>query len=314
MSLPPASRKALRSGSAASTACAGLFLGLREIVGEILTAEIPVGLVEHHVGEVAGREAVDERSLDALGLAAGKPQLPADRVRLAARRPAGKDRLAGGVLHARIDLLQRRDLRRGQAFVRFARLAKEARGVEMALPGIIEHAVFAMAGLERRVGHDRELFWRNPAVRSRGESLIGPHSIGQQSRPVIRRRAGDDAVIVLRETLRFHQRFPAAVRTASEIGVRGSFPVIGFDDRLGRRGRLMDRTPAEIHDLLGMAESPARVERTAGRGRCRLPKPRNRPSAPKPSLYRPRIRRSRHCRRPHICRSKPLLAAATPRT
>ena len=133
----------------------------------------------------------------------------------------------------------------------------------MALPRIIENAVFAMAGFERGVGHDRELFGRNPAVRGRGEGLIGRLSIGQQSRPVIRRRAGDDAVIVLRETLGLHQRFPAAVRAAGEIGTRGSFPVIGFDDRLGRRGRLMDRPPAEIRDLLGMAESPAGVERTA---------------------------------------------------
>ena len=140
----------------------------------------------------------------------------------------------------------------------------------MALRGIIENAVFAVAGLERRVGHDGELFRRDPAVGRRGEGLIGPHSIGEQSRPEIRRRAGDDALIILRETLSFHQGFPAAVRTAGEIGVGGRLRVVGFDDRLGRRRRLMDRPPAEVDDLLRMAEGPARVQIPAPMARvCR---------------------------------------------
>src|ERR1700761_8389285 len=78
-----------------------LFLRLRESVGEILAMEAPVGLVENHVGEIAGRKAVDKRTFEELGgVGAGQPQAPGHGASLAAWRIAGKDRLASSVLHA----------------------------------------------------------------------------------------------------------------------------------------------------------------------------------------------------------------------
>ena len=59
-------------------------------------------------------------------------------------------------MQAGIDRLQRGDLRRGKTLARLTGFANEARWVEMALPGIIENAVLAMAGFKRRVGYDRE--------------------------------------------------------------------------------------------------------------------------------------------------------------
>ena len=183
----------------------------------------------------------------------------------------------------------------------------------MALPGIIDDAVFAMTGFERRIGYDGELVGRNPTVRRLGNGLIGPDPVAQQSRPEICRRARDDAVVVLRETLGFHQRFPAAVRAAGEIGVGGRLRVIGFDNRFGRRRRLMDRPPPEIRDLFGMAEGPARLQiSSVMAGVCRRHRVAPLP-APDPSRRRGRIRRNRRCRRPRICRSRPPEAAARPR-
>ena len=37
--------------------------------------------------------------------------------------------------------------------------------------------------------------------------------------------AGDDAVVIFRESLRFHERFAAAVRATSEIGTSSSLRV-----------------------------------------------------------------------------------------
>src|SRR5262249_26453813 len=156
----------------------GLLLSLREIVGDILTAEIPVRLVEDHIGEISGPEAVEQRSDYPLGLAATNPEAPRRGARLAARRVAGKDRLSRRVLRAGIDLLQRRDVGFGETLVRLAGFANDTGLAEMALTGFVEKAVLAVARFERRIGHHRELFGRNPAVRRRGESLIGPDRIG----------------------------------------------------------------------------------------------------------------------------------------
>ena len=115
-----------------------------------------------------------------------------------------------------------------------------------------------------RLCHGRQFLRRKPAARLGGQSLLVPDRIGQQSRPGIRGRAGDDPVIVLGETLSFQERFPAAVRAAAKIGMRGGFRIIGFDDRLGRGRRFVDGPPTKVHDLFGMPQRPSCVERAAG--------------------------------------------------
>jgi len=81
----------------------------------------------------------------------------------------------------------------------------------MALAWIFDDAVLAMAGLERRLRHKGEVFGRNPAVGRGSEGLLNPDPVCDQFRPEIRGITGDDAVVVLWETLSLHQGFPAAV-------------------------------------------------------------------------------------------------------
>ena len=88
----------------------------------------------------------------------------------------------------------------------------------------------------------------------------------------MRRRAGDDAVVVGRIALRFHQRFLPALRAADEIAVSRFFPVVRGGDRLACYGCGMDRAMAVVGDFFGRAECEAADTRSivvAGIGRCR---------------------------------------------
>ena len=83
-------------------------------------------------------------------------------------------------------------------------------------------------------------------------------------RPVICRCSGDNAVIIAGESLRFHQRLPAAVRTAREICVlQRMLAVKLFHNRLRVPRHFVNRTIAEIGHFLRMADRPASVR--AGR-------------------------------------------------
>ena len=125
-------------------------------------------------------------------------------------RIAGKDRLARGVLHARIDLLQRRDLRRGQAFVRFARFAQEAQGRRDSpgssrMPFSPWQALSVASVTTESFSGESQLSGVSERVSSVQTPLV---SVGRE----IRRRAGDDPVIVFWKPLSFHKRMLATRR------------------------------------------------------------------------------------------------------
>jgi len=81
--------------------------------------------------------------------------------------------------------------------------------------------------------------------------------------PVVGGSTGEDSVEILGEALGFHQRLTAAVGTTLEIGVRCRPAVERLDQALGVHVGFMQRAVAEIHDLLRVFESPARVRAVA---------------------------------------------------
>src|SRR5208337_496356 len=104
----------------------GLLLRVRESLNDILIVDAPIGLVENHIREKAGPEAVYEASRGALGVASSNPKRPGRRTCLSARRIAGEDRFPIGVLGPGIDFPQRGSFRFGKAALRLTRLADEA--------------------------------------------------------------------------------------------------------------------------------------------------------------------------------------------
>ena len=77
------------------------------------------------------------------------------------------------------------------------------------------------------------------------------------------RIAGDDAVVVGREALRFHHRLVAAGRAAVEVGAIGKPAGVVADDQLARFGHQVNRAIRPVDDLLRDGRC-----RTSGRRRC----------------------------------------------
>ena len=96
-------------------------------------------------------------------------------------------------------------------------------GVEAALPGVVDQAVRdsveRVAGVERRLVQERVLLLWNVAGLVLENDEPRPHRRRREMRPVVRGRAGDDAVEVLREALGFLQPLLAARGAAVPVGV-----------------------------------------------------------------------------------------------
>src|SRR5438128_8844187 len=91
--------------------------------------------------------------------------------------------------------------------------------------------------------------------------------------PVIRGRAGDDAVVIVRVALGFHQSLASAVRAGVEIGALWRGAIERPDDGLGVYRCFVDGAMPEIDDLLRMVEGPfgglaAVLMACIGGGRC----------------------------------------------
>jgi len=111
----------------------------------------------------------------------------------------------------------------------------------------------------------------NGAGRVGEEGLLVPDEAAEQVRPIVRRSAGHDAVEVVREPLRFHQRLASAVRAADEVRARRAIAVEGSDHGLRVVGRFLESAEAEVDDFLvvsgGEGRGPADVAVVgAGRG------------------------------------------------
>ena len=231
-----------------------LLLRVGEIAFPVDRAVVPVRIVKQPVLEEADAHRflrIHDVGAPALSRRVAEP--------FAAARPAGENLLAGlRVLDAVVGLLRRLDLRGGQAARLVAVLAQQLRRIEMATARIVDDAVLeavdAVARFDRRPGQQRQLGLRNdrlavlvvrrdPRVQE-GERL--PDA-------VVRRIAGDDAVVVVGIALRFGQRLLAAGGAADEIRLVGEAAAGVADDQLGRLGHHVHRAVAVVDQLFGMA-------------------------------------------------------------
>jgi hypothetical protein len=171
---------------------------------------------------------------------------------LGADRPAGKE--VGAVsAHRRVDGLERGDLRRGEAaVVRFAAAPRQVgRGIEPARARIIDDAVLDAVGRValrvHRIGEQAKLGGRD---RRGGERALDGAVADHRSRKVEHRRAGDDAVEVVREALRLDQALPAAGRAAVEIRSPRGAAVVRLHQLLRREDRYVNGAKRVVGEFL----------------------------------------------------------------
>src|SRR5258707_7552095 len=100
------------------------------------------------------------------------------------------------------------------------------------------------------------------------------HAPGGEVDLVVGGCAGDDAVEVLRVTLRGHQSLPSAGGAAFPIRQARATSIIGRNQCFGLDGGSVDSAIGEVGDLIGMAEckpaTAARVTGVGGRARITL--------------------------------------------
>ena len=160
------------------------------------------------------------------------------------------------VLRRRIHHLHRVHLRRRQAPVPPGTRALQHGRIEVASFRIahdpVGDAVGGVARVEYRRVHELHLFVRQPGVLVRLEMLGDTQRPGRAAHPVVPRRPGDDAVVVLRESLGLLHRLTPAGRAAEPVCVLRTIAVVGPDHLLGRDRHLVHRAPPEVDHLLGV--------------------------------------------------------------
>src|SRR5207247_1268681 len=181
-----------------------------------------------------------------------------------ARRIAGEDLLSCARVPWPVhDLHERGHLWRREARVGVDPLTQELRWIEVASPRVVDDAVHdaveRVTGGERRGLDGGELARRDVAAWSTHRRLLVPNEPHEVVRPEVGRCPDDDAIVVVGEALRFHERLPAAVRASAEVGTPGTVAVEGADDRLGPLGRFVARAIPEIDGPFRVSQGPAGV-------------------------------------------------------
>jgi hypothetical protein len=97
---------------------------------------------------------------------------------------------------------------------------------------------------------------------------IVPDKGGVSMCAIDHRRAGDDAVVIRWEKLRFDQRLLTAGRAAGEIGVSRLLPVEGPRDLFAGGRHQMGRAKPPVAPFYRVADEVVAVQR--GRGNCSL--------------------------------------------
>ena len=192
-------------------------------------------------------------------------------ISLPGSRPANISLPVLGSDDRRVDPLCGRDLRRRQAARTIAFLAREHGRIELAAARISDESVFESINgitlVERCLVQHRVLAGRDEA---RGILVCSLHRTERLKRPigaVVARSAGDDAIEILRESLRFHERHATTARTAVEVRQPGRGAIERRNCRLTLHRSLMNRAIAEVDEFLRMPDREARVgARVAGIG------------------------------------------------
>src|SRR5215470_13792125 len=89
-------------------------------------------------------------------------------------------------------------------------------------------------------------------------------------RPIASRSSGEDAVIIVGKTLRFHEALAATVRTSKKIGVLRRVAITHANQFLCDDRHGVNSAVAEVGDLFWMAESPGGVRAFGGVASVRI--------------------------------------------
>ena len=118
----------------------------------------------------------------------------------------------------------------------------------------VGHAVRRVTRCERPAIEHAQCGWRQLACRICEDGERRVEVARHQSRPVVRRHSGDDAVVVGGEPLRRHQTFVPARRAPDEIRALGRFAVEGLHERLGLHRRLVVGSVGKVDQLFRFVE------------------------------------------------------------
>ena len=218
----------------------------------------------HEIREVIGKGIVDRSVGRKLG-PLGKRHRPRPGELRAVGHSAGRQKLAFFILRPAPDQVRNPSLIRGQAIGGVGALAHEGRGVEMTGARILDHAAVVGAGGQHGLCESRDLVggqdrcpirrFVDPDIPAVNESVL----VGV----VDRRRAGDNAVIVVRIALCDLKSRPSTARASVEIGISGRLTVEGGDDRLHGDSSLAVRPVEEVHERrrIATAQAPSAIER-----------------------------------------------------
>ena len=132
-----------------------------------------------------------------------------------------------------------------------------------------------VARVRHEVVDERGLLRRDAALRMAGQTDVSFDTGRPHVDVTVRKRARDDAIVVVRVPLGFHQSHPPAGRTALEVGVLRVAIVEGLDDLLRLDRHLVGRAVPEVDHLLRVPDRPGStlflVTRVCARGR--VPEP-----------------------------------------
>ena len=163
------------------------------------------------------------------------------------------------------DLVDRVGFGGGQAILRrrVRRAADVRLGAELAgariLDDAVGDAVGGIAGLDGRGRGLRELRGRDRPTCQLLHGDLAPHLRGLESRPVDRRRIGQDALELIAELLCQQISLAPAGRAAVPVIVGRAHAVIGLGDRLRQQHLLLDAVADEIVDELQIV-SPVGID------------------------------------------------------
>jgi hypothetical protein len=95
---------------------------------------------------------------------------------------------------------------------------------------------------------------RNARLRREMQLFLIGGASRNEGRPVVRWRAGQDAIVVSGKALGFHERLSTAIGAGCEVRMLRGFLIKGGDDLLGLQGHIVDGTPAEVFHFLRMTQ------------------------------------------------------------
>jgi hypothetical protein len=104
---------------------------------------------------------------------------------------------------------------------------------------------------------------RSPGSRPNGPGwsvrVVIPDVFGHNARPAVNRRPDNDAIVIFRKTLRFHEAVVATLRASDKIRAPGSAPIVALSECLSCLCGHVLGPIAKVNDAFWLTERPTDV-------------------------------------------------------